>query len=227
MRIDFQFNLAKLTQKKGAFMILGISTKPINPTAIKVVRKQIDEVVKRADDYRDWMFSHELEFSGGIPGDSIFFEMDIDPREEGDVDTFVFWRTRSPDKHFLRHTKPFFDMNKEDSGGFSFWRISMTKEQFSNSNALNELLSWIFEDWIKIGLVFETEDNLKEFESDFKVFLPHRLAGEFEEIEVGAKLGGKKTAAAATVTGFFIASKKEVDYSADEQDDSGFEFPDF
>lgn len=207
-------------------MNLGISTKPLNPAAIKAVRKQIDEVVQRADDYRDWMFSHQLEFSGGIPADFIIFDMDIDPNEEGDIDTFEFWFVRSPDQEFLAKTKPFFDMTQDDSGREPYWKISMSKEQFSNSSALNELLSWIFEDFEKIGLVFESETHLKEFESHFEILLTHRFTGEFEEIEDQPKSGGRK-AAAATAAGFFIAYREEVSYSADEEGDSDFEFPEF
>jgi hypothetical protein len=206
-------------------MILGISTKPNNPKAIKAARSQIDEVVARADDYRDWMFNHQLEFSGGIPGDSIIFDMDIEPGEDGDVDTFEFWFTRSPDQAFLAHTKAFFEMIKDTSDNGDYWRISMTKEQFSNSEMLSELLNWIFEDWKKIGLVFESEDDLDDFESNFELLLPHRFTGDFEDLEVHAKSGGKKAAAAA-VTGFTIAYKEEVTYSADDED-SGFEFPEF
>jgi hypothetical protein len=102
----------------------------------------------------------------------------------------------------------------------------MNKEQFSNSKLIDELLNWLFEDWKNIKLLFVSEEDLDEFEEMFEVFLPYIVISREEEEKPRAKSGGKKAAAAAATTGFVVAyTEEEVSYAEDE--DSGFEFPEF
>lgn len=103
----------------------------------------------------------------------------------------------------------------------------MTKEQFSNSKLLNELLSWLFEDWDEIELRFANEEELEAFEELFDILMPYGLTDDTtQETESSSKSWGKKGAAAAATTGFFVAyTEEEVSYADD--DDSGFDFPEF
>jgi hypothetical protein len=205
-------------------MLLDRATKPINPGSIKAVRKQIDEIVSRADGYRDSEMYNSCIFSTGLGDDWVVFTMDIEPTTDEDIDTFEFETRREPDKRFLNHTKSLFDMSKEESEIGKFWKISMSKKQFSNSKLLNELLSWLFEDWEDIELFFDSEDDLEWFEESFEVLIPYRFPDIEQEDEPTSKSGVKK--AAATATGFFVAYKtEEVSYA--DNDDSDFDFPEF
>jgi hypothetical protein len=206
-------------------MLLDRQTNPINPKAIKAVRKQIDEIVTMADEYRDFAMLHMVGFSDGL-GNGLDFTMDIEPSTDEGIDTFEFETSRKPDKKFMDHTSSFFDISKVDSEHGEFWKISMNKEQFSNSKLIDELLNWFFEDWKNIKLLFVSEEDLDEFEEMFEVFLPYIVISGEEEEKPIAKSGGKKAAAAAATTGFVVAyTEEEVSYADD--DDSGFEFPEF
>jgi hypothetical protein len=206
-------------------MLLDRQTNPINPKAIKAVRKQIDEIVTMADEYRDFAILHMVGFSDGL-GNGLDFTMDIEPSTDEDIDTFEFETSRKPDKKFLNHTSSYFSVSKEKSKSGEIWKISMTAEQFSNSKLINELLSWLFEDWDKIELTFANEEELEEFEEFFDVLIPYRLSDDIsQEADSSSKSWGKKGAAAAT-TGFIVAyTEEEVSYADD--DDSGFDFPEF
>lgn len=208
-------------------MLLDRQTNPINPKAIKALRKQIDEIVKMADYYRDFKFDHNVMLWAGMGSDWAWFTMDIDPTPDGDIDTFVFESERKPDKNFISHTSGFFSVSKEKWKTTEVWKISMTKEQFSNSKLLNELLSWLFEDWDEIELRFANEEELEAFEELFDILMPFGLTDDTtQETESSSKSWGKKGAAAAATTGFFVAyTEEEVSYADD--DDSGFEFPEF
>jgi hypothetical protein len=207
-------------------MLLDRQTNPINPKAIKAVRKQIDEIVSKGDYFRDFKFSNWVFLSAGFGKEWASFSMDIDPTPDGDIDTFEFASGRKPDKKFLNHTSSYFSVSKEKSKSGEIWKISMTAEQFSNSKLINELLSWLFEDWDKIELTFANEEELEEFEEFFDVLIPYRLSDDIsQEADSSSKSWGKKGAAAAT-TGFIVAyTEEEVSYADD--DDSGFDFPEF
>jgi hypothetical protein len=209
-------------------MLLDRATRPKNTKAIKSLRKQIDEIFKMADHYRDFKFDHNVMLWGGKGGDWAWFTMDIDPTPEGDIDTFIFESQRKPDKKFINHASSLFSVSKEKWKLGEVWKISMTKEQFSNSNLLNELLSWLFEDWDEIELRFDNEEELEAFEELYDVLIPYGLNDDTsQETESSSKSWGKKgAAAAATTTGFFVAyTEEEVSYADD--DDSGFDFPEF
>ena len=209
-------------------MFLDRVTRPRNPSAIKALRKQIDEVVSRADDYRDFKFSNSVFLSAGFGKEWAWFTMDIEPAPDGDIDTFEFESWRKPDKKFLNHTSSYFSVSKRKSKELGeIWKISMTKEHFSNSKLLNEFLSWFFEDWDEIELRFANEEEIEEFEEYFDVLIPYRLDDEIsQETQSNSKSWGKKGAAAAATTGFFVAyTEEEVSYADD--DDSGFDFPEF
>lgn len=207
-------------------MLLDRATKPRNKQAINAVRHQIDEVISRINDYRFSMVSHSMSFTQGIPGDELVFYMAIDIDPEGSEDRFEFWFTREPDGRFLSNNKNLFVMSLESSEPNDYWQLSISKEQFLIPNLFDEILNWIFEDWKTIDLIFETEDEVEEFESNFEMLLAYRLYSSEYELEPTPKSGGKKAAAAATATGFFVAyTEEEVSYADD--DDSGFEFPEF
>lgn len=206
-------------------MLLDRQTNPVNPKAIKAVRKQIDEIVTMADEYRDFAMLHNVGFSDG-GGNGLDFTMDIEPSTGEDIDTFEFETSRKPDKKFMAHTSGLFDISTVDTEHGVFWKISMTKEQFSNSKLVDELLNWFFEDWKSIKLLFVSEEDLDEFEEMFEMVLPYIVMTREEEERPRAKSGGKKAAAAAaTTTGFVVAySEEEISYA---DDDSGFDFPEF
>jgi hypothetical protein len=207
-------------------MLLDRVTKPRNKQAIKAVRRQIDEIVSRVNDYRFSMVSHSISFTQGIPGDELVFYMAIDIDPEGSEDRFEFWFTREPDGRFLNNNKNLFAMSLESSEPNDYWQISISKEQFLTPDLFDELLSWIFEEWKTVDLLFETEDDVEEFAAKFEIILPYRIYGSEYDIEPSPKSGGKKAAAAATATGFFVAyTEEEVSYADD--DDSGFDFPEF
>jgi hypothetical protein len=207
-------------------MFLDRVTRPRNPNAIKALRKQIDEIVSRADAYRDFKFIHWVDLSAGFGNDWGSFTMDIDPTPDGDIDTFEFETRRKPDKKFLNHTSNYFSVPREKSRNGECWKIIMTKEQFSNSKLVNELLNWLYEDWENVELLFESEDHVDEFEESFEILIPYRIIGEDLETGSNSKSWGKKGAAAAATTGFFVAYKEEEVSYADD-DDSGFDFPEF
>jgi hypothetical protein len=177
-------------------MLLHTQTNPINPKAIKAVRKQIDEIVTMADEYRDFAMLHMVGFSDG-QGNGLDFTMDIEPSTDEDIDTFEFETSRKPDTKFMDHTSNFFDISRVDSEHGEFWKISMSKEQFSNSKLVDELLNWFFEDWKNIKLLFVSLGDLDEFEEMFELFLPYIVISREEEEKPRAKSGGKKAAAAA------------------------------
>jgi hypothetical protein len=208
-------------------MLLDRQTNPINPKAIKAVRKQIDEIVTMANEYRDFEMYHNVFFSAGPGEDWAAFTIDIEPTTDEDIDTFEFQTKRKPDKKFLNNNSSHFEVSLEKSKNGDFWKFLMTKEQFSNSKLLNELLSWLFEDWEDIDLLFESEDEVDEFEQSFELLMTYRIIGQDQETESSSKSWGKKgAAAAATTTGFVVAySEEEVTYADD--DDSGFDFPEF
>lgn len=208
-------------------MRLGKSLSPKNPQAIKQARRQIDEVVTKAEDYKDWKFNHQLEFWD--KDRVMIFDMDIDPQEEGDVYTFEFWLTRAPDRNFLDQTRGLFDMKNDKSEHGDNWTVTMTSEQFSNPGVLDELLGWLFEEWTEIELEFQSPDDFREFSSDFNVYLPYRFAGDIQNKSGETFSGGRaaSTAAAATTTGYFVAYRSEEDFSESDGESSGFEFPEF
>lgn len=207
-------------------MLLGNSLRPLNPQVIKQARRQIDEVVTKAEDYKDWLFSHQLEFWN--EDRVLIFDMDIDPQDDGDVYTFEFWLTRAPDRNFLEKTQQLFSMRNDKSDYGDNWTITMTAEQFTSTGLLDELLSWLFEDWKDIELEFESPDAFRDFSSNFNVYLPYRFAGNIESQSGGAFSGGRAaTAAAATTTGYFVAYSYEEGVTEADGDSSGFEFPEF
>ena len=208
-------------------MFLDRVTRPRNPSAIKALRKQIDEIVTKVDYFRDFKFGQEVLLWAGLGNHWAWFMMDIDVTPEGDIDTFEFETGRKPDKKFLNHTSSYFSVSSQKSRVGEVWKISMTKEQFSNSKLLDELLGWLFEDWDEIELRFANEEELEEFEELFDVVIPYRLTDDtIQETESSPKSWGKKGAAAAATTGFFVAyTEEEVSYADD--DDSGFDFPEF
>lgn len=207
-------------------MLLGKSLSPKNPQAIKQTKRQIDEVVTKAEDYKDWKFSHQLEFWN--EDRVMIFDLDIDPQEDGDEYTFEFWLTRAPDQNFLDQTRGLFDMKNDKSEYGDNWTITMTAEQFLNPGLLDELLGWLFEEWTEIELEFQSPDDFREFSSDFGVYLPYRFAGDIQSKSGGAFSGGRAaTAAAAATTGYFVAYSYEEEVSESDGDSSGFEFPEF
>jgi hypothetical protein len=210
-------------------MLLGGQKTPRNPRAIKELKKQMTELVERAEDYRDFKFYHLFDVTSGKPGDNITFCMDIDIAETGeDIDTFEFWFVPEPDRDFLARTKGLFTYFEDKTENGTFWKIFLTKAQFSNDQLVDELLVHLFGDWPRIELLFESDEALEEFESHYEVILPYRFHGEFEEDHLPNKLRGAGTAAAAGTTGYFVAYQyeEEVTY-AEEDDSSGFEFPEF